>query len=77
MEAKKDCQNELKAKRGDKTTYAKKPEMENLGLDADHSSDAVYQHLNNDNDRITGNTDGETDSDNDNGEVGHSPLMDK
>ncbi|MET3114107.1 hypothetical protein AAKU52_001840 [Pedobacter sp. CG_S7] len=77
MEAKKDCQNKHKAISVDKTTGEKQAEMDNLGLDADHSSDTGYHHFNNDNDRITGNKDGEKDSDRDNGEVGHSPLMDK
>ena len=51
---------------------------DNLGLDSDHSSDgSKYGYLNNDNDRISHNLDGETD-DTDTDELpGHSPLMDK
>lgn len=52
-------------------------EKENLGLDADHSSDTAYHHLNNDNDRISGNPDGETDDNDGSGQLGDSPLMEK
>jgi len=55
----------------------KEEEKENLGLDADHSSDTPYHYLDNDNDRISGNPDGETDDHNDNGSAGHSPLLEK
>jgi hypothetical protein len=53
-------------------------EAENLGLDADQSSgDSPFAHLNNDNDRISHNRDGE-DDDHDTKEMpGNSPLMDK
>lgn len=53
-------------------------EQDNLGLDSDHSSDdSKYANLNNDNDRISHNPDGEMD-DTDTDELpGHSPLMDK
>lgn len=51
----------------------------NLGLDADGSStgDAVYCNLNNDNDRISGNPDGEDDSHDTIEPAGHSPIDDK
>lgn len=53
-------------------------ESENLGLDADHSSvSSRYAYLNNDNDRISHNPDGESDDSDTNEERGHSPLMDK
>ncbi|MEJ2880801.1 hypothetical protein [Pedobacter sp. GR22-6] len=50
---------------------------QNLGLDADHSSEAgdFKATLNNDNDMISGNPDGENDSKDD--EVRNSPLDDK
>ena len=54
-------------------------EKENLGLDADQSSEDFtgYRDLNSDNDRISGNPDGE-DDDNDHPETPrYSPLMDK
>ncbi len=50
---------------------------ENLGLDADHSSDTPYHALNNDNDRISGNPDGETDDNDGSGPLGYSPLNEK
>lgn len=49
----------------------------NPGLDADHSSDTPHQHLNSDNDRISGNPDGEDDQHDDAGSLGHSPLEEK
>ncbi len=53
-------------------------ETENLGLDADHSSEnSVFGYLNNDNDRISHNPDGESDDSDDDEGYGHSPLMDK
>lgn len=53
-------------------------EDENLGLDADHSSEnSVFSYLNNDNDRISHNPDGESDDSDDDQLPGHSPLMDK
>jgi hypothetical protein len=54
------------------------PEIENLGLDADGSSDesSLKTRFNDDNDRISGNQDGENDVEN--GEkVPYSPLGDK
>jgi hypothetical protein len=51
----------------------------NLGLDADHSSDGptAAAKLNDDNDRISGISDGESD-DSDDGAAGiYSPLEDK
>ncbi|CAM3937152.1 hypothetical protein SAMN06265348_1114 [Pedobacter westerhofensis] len=52
---------------------------DNLGLDADHSSDdSVYKvNLNNDNDRISHNPYGEDDDHDTLEEPGSSPLMDK
>lgn len=53
-------------------------EAENLGLDADHSSEnSAFGYLNNDNDRISHNPDGESDDSDDSEGYGHSPLMDK
>ena len=53
-------------------------EDDNLGLDADHSSnDGKYGYLNNDNDMISHNPDGEDDDSDSNEERGSSPLMDK
>lgn len=52
---------------------------ENLGLDADGSSDdfSIHGTLNSDNDRISGNPDGEDDGKNTKESPGHSPLDDK
>lgn len=52
---------------------------DNLGLDADGSSDdnPIKSNLNNDNDRISGNPDGEDDRNDTNEAPGHSPLTDK
>lgn len=52
---------------------------ENLGLDADGSSQdfSIYNNLNNDNDRISGNPDGEDDQRNTKEPPGHSLLDDK
>lgn len=52
-------------------------DQENLGLDADHSSDPSYHHLNNDNDMISGNPDGESDDHDQNDLSETSPLLDK
>lgn len=54
-------------------------EEENLGLDADGSSaeDSLYANLNHDNDRISGNPDGEDDRNDTNEPAGSSPIMDK
>ena len=59
-----------------KRTYE---EPDNLGLDADQSSESFsfYSHLNTDNDRISGNPDGEDDDRDTNERPGYSPLMDK
>lgn len=52
--------------------------LENLGLDADGSSiHPLYSNLNNDNDRISGNPDGEDDQKNTHEPPGHSLLDDK
>jgi hypothetical protein len=52
---------------------------ENLGLDADGSSDdsSIYSSLNSDNDRISGNPDGEDDQKNSKEPPGNSLLDDK
>lgn len=51
---------------------------ENLGLDADHSSsDWEKPGLNDDNDRVSGNPDGENDNKKIQLEPGDSPLEDK
>lgn len=52
---------------------------ENLGLDADGSSDdsSIYSNLNSDNDRISGNPDGEDDQKNTKEPPGHSLLEEK
>lgn len=54
-------------------------EQENLGLDADGSSGdlTIYSKLNSDNDRISGNPDGEDDQKNTKEPPGHSPLDEK
>ncbi len=51
--------------------------VENLGADADHSSESDYQSLNHDNDMISGNPEGESDQKLVSKEEGHSPLKDK
>nr|WP_294877361.1 hypothetical protein [uncultured Pedobacter sp.] len=52
---------------------------DNLGLDADHSSDppSLMTRLDDDNDRISGNRDGENDVDENYSSVVYSPLDDK
>jgi len=53
-------------------------DAENLGLDADQSSDnSPFANLNNDNDRISHNPDGEDDDHDTKESPGSSPLMDK
>lgn len=54
-------------------------EKENLGLDADQSSEDFtgYRDLNSDNDRISGNPDGEDDHNDSSDSPRYSPLMDK
>lgn len=63
-------------KKSDRLKYD--DEHVNLGLDADHSSDGptAAARLNDDNDRISGNPDGESD-DADNASGVYSPLEDK
>ncbi len=75
---------EKKTKKNSNTDATKTSEIhagmepENLGLDADHSSEnSAFGYLNNDNDRISHNPDGESDDSDDNEGYGHSPLMDK
>jgi len=62
-----------------KTDLYESDQNANLGLDADHSSDdTIYKvNLNNDNDRISHNPDGEDDDHDTLEEPGSSPLMDK
>jgi hypothetical protein len=62
-----------------KTDLSELDKNANLGLDADHSSDdTIYKvNLNNDNDRISHNPDGEDDDHDTTEEPGSSPLMDK
>jgi predicted Mrr-cat superfamily restriction endonuclease len=62
-----------------KTDLSERDEKANLGLDADHSSDDTVDNanLNNDNDRISHNPDGEDDDHDTLEEPGSSPLMDK
>lgn len=52
---------------------------DNLGLDADHSSDppSLMTRLDDDNDRISGNRDGENDVEENYSSVVYSPLDDK
>lgn len=53
-------------------------EKDNLGLDADGSSEnSGRTNYNNDNDRISHNPDGEDDNRNTGESPGYSPLMDK
>jgi len=77
MNIKKNTPRKKKTKSSHKSVEDKEDEKENLGLDADHSSDTLYHYLDNDNDRISGNPDGETDDDSNNIPFGHSPLLEK
>ena len=54
-------------------------DSDNLGLDADHSTDtpSLMTRLNDDNDRISGNPDGENDVNENYSSVVYSPLDDK
>lgn len=54
-------------------------DLENLGLDADHSSDnlSVNGKFNTDNDRVSHNPGGEEDIDSIEGGIENSPLADK
>ncbi|WP_316820125.1 hypothetical protein [Pedobacter gandavensis] len=54
-------------------------ERNNLGLDADGSSEdfSFNSYLNSDHDRVTGNPDGENDLESPNSPVDYNPLMDK
>ncbi len=56
-----------------------KESSENLGLDADHSSegDALNSRLNDDNNRITGNPGGENDIEGEDNHAIYSPLDQK
>ncbi|MEJ5961697.1 hypothetical protein [Pedobacter immunditicola] len=77
MNIKKNTPDKKKKLSSHQSVENKEDEQGNLGLDADHSSDTPYHYLDNDNDRISGNPDGETDDNNDNGSLGHSPLLEK
>ncbi|WP_432710859.1 hypothetical protein [Pedobacter sp.] len=52
-------------------------DLDNPGLDADHSSDTGYRKYNNDNDMISGNREGESAETTGKPNVGESPLRDK
>ncbi|HKG07703.1 MAG TPA: hypothetical protein VKB19_14635 [Pedobacter sp.] len=54
-------------------------EYPNLGLDADHSSDGetIADKLNDDNERVSGNPDGEDDDTDNNSATINSPLDEK
>lgn len=54
-------------------------DSDNLGLDADHSTDtpSLMTRLNDDNDRISGNPDGENDVDENYSSIVYSRLDDK
>jgi len=67
--------DDQKGKAGDKYNT----ENNNLGLDADQSSeyDDGRKNYNNDNDRVSHNPDGEDDDHDTTEGAGYSPLMDK
>ncbi len=52
-------------------------DLDNPGLDADHSSDTGYRKYNSDNDMVSENPDGEGNQTNENSNIGESPLRDK
>jgi hypothetical protein len=58
---------------------ANKKNGANLGLDADHSSEenSIFSRLDDDNDRISGNPDGEKDESKTDKEGFYAPLDDK
>ncbi|WP_316741005.1 hypothetical protein [Pedobacter antarcticus] len=62
-----------------KISETERDESANLGLDADQSSsgDEFLNNLNSDNDRISGNPDGEDDKNDTSESPGNSPLEDK
>lgn len=64
---------------GQKISQTEQDESANLGLDADQSSsgDEFLNNLNSDNDRISGNPDGEDDRNDTSETPGSSPLQDK
>lgn len=70
-------------KRINKPDLARKNEvekpLENLGLDADHSSegDTLNNRLNDDNDRITGNPNGESDIEDEDDHAIDTPIDEK
>lgn len=64
---------------GKKISETERNESANLGLDADQSSSGneFLNNLNSDNDRISGNPDGEDDKNDTSESPGNSPLEDK
>ena len=52
-------------------------DLDNPGMDADHSSDTGYRKYNSDNDMVSGNPDGESDLTTEKPGIGESPLRDK
>lgn len=62
-----------------KKELSKYESSRNLGLDADQSSEnsGRWSNLNNDNDRVSHNPDGEDDNHDTRERPGYSPLMDK
>lgn len=64
---------------GKKISETERDDSANLGLDADQSSsgDGFLNNLNSDNDRISGNPDGEDDRNDTSETPGNSPLQDK
>lgn len=63
---------------GHNLSFQSQENNQNLGLDADHSSESEGRiDLNADNDRVSNNPDGEDDLNDTNVSAGNSPLMDK
>ncbi|MBG6234120.1 hypothetical protein IWX76_000675 [Pedobacter sp. CAN_A7] len=60
-----------------KSTERPTEDLDNPGLDADHSSDTGYQKYNSDNDMVSGNSDEEHDRNLKKPGIGESPLRDK
>jgi hypothetical protein len=64
-------------KKNKESTERPVEDLDNPGLDADHSSDTGYQKYNSDNDMVSGNSDGERDHSTEKPGIGESPLRDK
>jgi hypothetical protein len=64
-------------KKNKKSTERPVEDLDNPGLDADHSSDTGYRKYNSDNDMVSGNPDGESDQTTQKSGIGESPLRDK